>query len=122
VSSAKEGGAGARGMRYDGSAAGVSGDGRDVLREGAVVFGGVMEMTEDGRDGNSCDSRSDPPDVFLRVSGGRAWVPTVGDPARSAEGTVSAKGFLLVVGEPSWRGNGTPAMPVARLEVAIGLV
>lgn len=72
MSSANEGGAGARGMRYDGSAAGARGDGKDVLRDCAVVLGGVLDTTEDGRDGKSCESLSDPPDVFLRVSGGRA--------------------------------------------------
>jgi hypothetical protein len=29
-----------------------------------------MDATEDGRDGKSCESLSDPLDVFLRVSGG----------------------------------------------------
>jgi hypothetical protein len=72
VSSANDGGAGARGMRYDGSAAGVRGDGRDVLREWAVVIGGEIDTTEDGRDGNSCESLSEAPEVFLRVRDGRA--------------------------------------------------
>ena len=119
MSSANEGGAGARGMRYDGSAAGVSGEGRDVLRDCAVVLGGVTEATEDGRDGNSWESLSDPPDVFLRASGGRAWAPIAGEPARRAVGTVSEKGPLVVVGEPIWRGDGTPAMLVAGLAIAM---
>jgi hypothetical protein len=72
VSSVNEGGAGARGMRYVESPAGVRGDGRDVLRKGPVVLGGVIDATEGGRDGKSCESLSDPPDVFLRASGGRA--------------------------------------------------
>jgi hypothetical protein len=72
VSSANEGGAGARGIRYDGSAAGVRGDGKDVFFEWPVVLGGVIDATEDDRDGKSWESLSDPPDVFLRASGGRA--------------------------------------------------
>jgi hypothetical protein len=99
VSSAKEGGAGARGMRYDGSAAGTRGDGNDVLREWAVVLGGEIDATEDGRDGNSCDSLSEPLEVFLRVKGGRYW-PIAGDPARRAGGIVSVVG-LLVFKEPT---------------------
>jgi hypothetical protein len=70
VSSAKDGGAGARGMRYVGSAAGVSGDGRDVLRECAAVTGGDIDTIEDGRDGNSWESLSEAPEVFLRVRDG----------------------------------------------------
>lgn len=115
MSSANEGGAGARGMRYDGSAAGVRGDGRDVRRDCAVVLGGVIETTDDGRDGNSCESLSEPPDVFLRASGGRAWDPIAGEPTRRAVGTGSEKDPLAVVGEPICRGDGTPAMFVARL-------
>jgi hypothetical protein len=98
VSSAKDGGAGARGMRYDGSAAGARGDGKDVLREWVVEMGGDIDATEDGRDGNSCESLSEPPEVFLRVRGGRAWAAAAGDPTRRAEGTVSIAG-LLVFGE-----------------------
>jgi hypothetical protein len=99
VFSAKEGGAGARGMRYDGSAAGTSGDGSDVLREWVVVVGGEIDATEDGRDGNSCESLSEPPEVFLRVRDGRDW-SIVGDPARRAKGIVSVAD-LLVFGEPT---------------------
>ena len=114
MSSANEGGAGARGIRYVGSAAGVSGGGRDVLRECAVVIGGEIDTIEDGRDGNSCESLSEAPEVFLRVRGGRAWGPTVGEPARRAAGTSSSEDCLLVFGEPTCSGNGTPAM-VSRL-------
>lgn len=83
-----------------------------------MVTGGEIDATEEGRDGNSCESLSDAPEVFLRVNGGRAWEVTVGDPARRADGTVSAEGLLVVFGEPTCSGNGTPAM-VADLEVAI---
>jgi hypothetical protein len=86
-------------MRYDGSAAETRGDGKDVLREWAVVVGRVIDATEDGRDGNSCDSLSEPPEVFLRVRGGRDW-PITGEPARRAEGSVLVAG-LLVLGEPT---------------------
>jgi hypothetical protein len=103
VSSAKDGkagSAGARGMRYDGSAAGARGDGKEVLREWVVLIGGDIDATEDGRDGNNCDSLSEPPEVFLRVRVGRAWAAAVGEPTRRAEGTVSIAG-LLVLGEPT---------------------
>jgi hypothetical protein len=50
----------------------VRGDGRDVLREWAVVIGGEIDTIEDGRDGNSCESLSEAPEVFLRVRDGRA--------------------------------------------------
>jgi hypothetical protein len=77
----------------------------------------VKEAAEDGRDGKICESLSDPPDVFLRASGGRAWEPSAGEPARRAAGTASAEG-LLVAGEPIWRGDGTSAM-LARLRFAM---
>jgi hypothetical protein len=67
-----------------------------------------MDATEDGRDGKSCESLSEPPEVFLRVRGGRA--PTDGEPARRASGTLSTDGLLVVLGEPIWRGEGTPSM------------
>lgn len=82
-------------MRYDGSAAGARGDGKDVLLDWVVVVGGDIETTDDGRDGNNCDKRSDPPEVFLRVSGGRACEPTAGEPARRAVGTFSAGEFTM---------------------------
>jgi hypothetical protein len=110
VSSANEGGAGARGIRYDGSAAGARGDGSDVLRDCAVVVGGETEATEDGRDGKSCESRSEPPEVFLRVSGGRAWALIAGEPARRTVGTASTEGFLAVCAAPICSGDGTPAI------------
>jgi hypothetical protein len=110
VSSANEGGAGARGIRYDGSAAGARGDGSDVLRDWAVVVGGETETTEDGREGNSCESRSEPPEVFLRVSGGRAWAPIAGEPARRTVGTASTEGLLVVCAAPICNGDGTPAI------------
>lgn len=95
-------------MRYDGSAAGVNGEGNDVRRDCALVVGGETDAIEDGRDGNSCDSLSDPPEVFLRVSGGRAW-EVAGEPARSTVGTASGEG-LLFLGGPTWSGSGTPAI------------
>ena len=72
VSSGNEGGAGARGARYDGSTVGTKGDGKDVRLERGVLSGGVTDTTEPGRDGKSCESLSDAPDVFLCLSGGRA--------------------------------------------------
>ena len=74
-----------------------------------------METTEAGLDGKSCESLSDPPEVFFRTSGGREWAPTAGEPARRAVGTVSPNGDLAVVGEPIWSGDGTPAMVCARI-------
>lgn len=97
-------------MRYEGSAAGVNGDGKDVLLDWAAVVGGDMDTTEDGRDGKSCDKRSDPPEVFFRVRGGRACEPTAGEPVRRAVGTSSTGDFLWVVGEPTCSGDGIPAM------------
>lgn len=110
VSSANEGGAGARGMRYEGSAAGARGDGKDVLLDCVVVVGGDMETNDDGRDGNNCDKRSDPPEVFLRVSGGRVCEPIAGEPARRAIGTPATDEFMSIVGEPTCSGDGMPAM------------
>jgi hypothetical protein len=65
-----------------------------------MVLGGVIDATEAGRDGKSCESLSDPPEVFLRCSGGRAVAPTTGEPARKAAGTVSTEGFLVEAGVP----------------------
>ena len=78
----------------------------------------VIEATEDGRDGKSCDSLSDPPDVLLRLRNGRAFhggVPcsAAGEPARRTEGTESAEGLCGIVGEPIWRGDGTVSMIIA---------
>jgi hypothetical protein len=86
-------------MRYDGSAAGVNGEGREVRLDCADVVGGEIDAIEDGRDGNSCDSLSDPPEVLLRRSGGRAC-EVAGEPARRAAGTASGEG-LSVLGEPT---------------------
>lgn len=110
MSSANEGGAGARGMRYEGSAASARGDGKDVLLDWVVVVGGDMETTDDGRDGNNCDKRSDPPELFLRVSGGRVCEPIAGEPARRAVGTPAADEFMLIAGDPTCSGDGMPAM------------
>lgn len=113
MSSEKEGGGGARVVRWEGSAAGTKGEGNDVRRDCGVLVDGEMDAAEDGRDGNSCDSLLELPDVFLRTSGGRVWdvgVPRAGDPARSAEGTDCSEGLLIVAGEPIWRGDGTPSM------------
>lgn len=117
VSSEKEGGAGARGIRYEGSAAGTSGEGYEVrLEEAAGVSAGLIEATEAGRDGKSWESLSDP-EVFCRLRGGRfcaGEVPrsTTGEPARKAGGTELAEGALVFVGEPIWSGEGTPSMVV----------
>lgn len=91
VSSKKDGGAGARGMRYDGSAAGTRGEGTDVRREREGVSRGLIEAIEAGREGKSWDSRSDP-DVFFRIRDGRVGeegvpLPVAGDPARRTVGT-----------------------------------
>ena len=90
VSLAKEGGAGARGMRYDGSAAGTRGEGKEARRETETLSRGVVDAIEAGRDGKSCDSLSDPLDGFLRSSGGRASKdsvsPIAGDPTQRAVG------------------------------------
>jgi len=99
-------------MRYEGSAAGSRGEGNDRRLDAGVLLGDAIEATEDGRDGKSCDSLSEAPDVFLRRSGGRAWMggasPVVGEPTRKAEGTVISE-VLLLFGEPTWRGDGTPS-------------
>lgn len=70
MSSEKEGKAGGRGMRYDGSAAGKSGEGKEVRRDSEGDSRGLTEAVEAGRDGKSCDKRSEP-EVFWRVKGGR---------------------------------------------------
>jgi hypothetical protein len=66
VSWAKDGGAGARGIRYEGSEAGSRGG--ELLGDATEA----IEAIEEGRDGKSCESLSEAPDVFLRRSGGRA--------------------------------------------------
>lgn len=109
-----KGGAGARGIRYDGSAAGTRGEGYDARLDAVVVTSGDMLAIEAGRDGKSCESLSDP-DVFLRVSAGRAWdeaAPTVGEPTRRAVGTLCSNGPLPVIGEPICSGDGTPSIAV----------
>jgi hypothetical protein len=58
-------------MRYVGSAAGSRGEGNDCRLDAGVLLGEAIEATEDGRDGKSCESLSDAPDVFLCRSGGR---------------------------------------------------
>lgn len=93
-------------MRYEGSAAGSRGEGTDCRLDAGVLLGDAIEATEDGRDGKSCESLSEAPDVFLRRKGGRAWdggvPPVVGEPTRKAEGTVISEGLSLL-GEPIWR-------------------
>lgn len=42
-------------MRYGGSAAGTRGDGYDLLYD-ELLAGEMGDMSEFGRDGNSCDS------------------------------------------------------------------
>ena len=114
VSSAKEGGAGARGVRYDGSAAGVRGDGNEALLETGSLWGEMGDTADRGRDGKSCESLSDAPDVFLRFSGGRPCengdAPTMGDPARNATGIFCSENLLGETGEPICRGDGTPSI------------
>lgn len=80
--------------------------------EAAVLVGGLGEAIEDGRDGKSCDNRSDAPDVLLRVGVGRephGRVPcsVTGEPTRRADGTELSEGLLKNAEEPGWRGDGT---------------
>jgi hypothetical protein len=100
-------------MRYDSSEAGMRGKGNDC-RLDAVLPGDVIEATDDGRDGKSCESLSDAPDVFLRLRGGREEEGgvslAVGEPTRRAEGTACSEGLLEVTGEPVWRGDDTPSI------------
>jgi len=106
VSSEKVGGAGAEGIRYEGSA-GAKGEGWDVRLEADPEA--PIDATEEGRDGNSCDTLSEP-EVFC-LMGGRRWAPsTAGEPIRRAVGTCSTEGFLAAAGEPAWRGEGNPSM------------
>lgn len=115
MSSEKDGGAGARGIRYAGSLAGTRGDGYDVRLDAEGVSRGLMEAAEGGREGKSCERRSEP-EVFFRMRGGRekpdAPPATVGEPARRAVGTLSTEGFLVTAGEPTRSGEGTPSMAV----------
>jgi hypothetical protein len=113
----KEGGGGARGTWYA-SAVGTSGEGNEVRLEAGYDVrleegrSGLAEAADGGRDGKSCDNRSDP-EVFWRMRGGRSCVPglwTTGEPARSADGTESLEPFLVMAGEPTRRGVGTPSM------------
>lgn len=127
MSSEKEGGAGARGIRYEGSVAGTSGDGNEVRLDEPGVSRGLIEATDAGRDGKSCESLSEP-EVFCRFRGGReddagVSLPTAGEPARRAVGTESTEGFLVVAGEPTLSGEGTSSMfalhaPGSRYELA----
>ena len=126
VSSEKDGGAGARGIRYDGSAAGTRGDGYDVRRDNEGVSRGLTDAIEAGREGKSWDSRSEP-DVFCRIRGGRACdvgvpLPTAGDPARRAVGTRSSEAVLAATGEPTCSGDGTSSMIVYRATPRLGFV
>jgi hypothetical protein len=110
-------------MRYDGSAAGSSGDGYDVRRDNGGVSSGLTEAIEAGREGNSWDRRSEP-DVCWRVRAGRACgvgVPllTAGDPARKAVGTRSSDAFLAMAGEPACSGEGTSFMAVSRAPIEL---
>ena len=104
MSSARVGGAGARGIRYEGSAAGTRGEGNDVLLEVGLLCGETSDTADIGRVWNNCDSLSDPPDVFLRFSGGRLAekgdAPTTGEPARRADGTSWTEDLLVETGEP----------------------
>jgi hypothetical protein len=122
VSSEKDGGAGARGIRYAGSLAGMRGDGYDVRLDAEGVSTGLMEEAEGGRDGNNCERRSEP-DVFFRMRGGRekleAPPATVGEPARRAVGTLSPEAFLAMAGEPTRSGEGTPSMAVEYRELEV---
>jgi hypothetical protein len=100
-------------MRYAGSEAGTRGEGNDCRLE-VVLTRDVIEATDDGRDGKSCESLSDAPDVFLRLRAGRAGEGgvslVVGEPMRRAEGTAGSEGLLEVIGGPIWRGDGTPSI------------
>jgi hypothetical protein len=91
-------------MRYEGSEAGTSGEENDCLLEAELLLGDAIEATDDGRDGKSCESLSDAPDVFLRLRGGRTEEGrvslVVGDPMRRAEGTACLEFLLDVIGEP----------------------
>ena len=57
MGSENDGGAGARGIRYAGSVAGVKGELYEVRLEESLSV--LMEATEGGRDGKSCDKRSE---------------------------------------------------------------
>jgi hypothetical protein len=108
-------------MRYEGSAAGTKGEGNDCRLDAGVLVGDAREATEDGRDGKSCESLSEAPDVFLRRSGGRAdgaGELVVGEPTRKAEGTVISEDLLLP-GEPIWRGEGTPSTIGDRMSIRV---
>jgi hypothetical protein len=91
-------------VRYEGSEAGTRGDGNDCLREAGLLLGDASEATDDGRDGKSCESLSEAPDVFLRLRGGRTYEGgvslVVGEPIRRAEGTACSELLLEVTGEP----------------------
>jgi hypothetical protein len=96
----------------------MRGDGYDVRLdlEADGVSTGLTEAADGGRDGKSCERRSEP-DVFFRLRGSRekpgAPPATVGEPARRALGTLSAEDFVVVVaGEPARSGDGTPSMAV----------
>jgi hypothetical protein len=85
----KDGGAGARGIRYDDSEAATRGVGWEVRFEDG--HSPLAETMEAGRDGKSCATLSEL-DVFCRMRGGRCCIggvprSTLGDPTRSAEGT-----------------------------------
>jgi hypothetical protein len=91
--------------------AGTKGEGYEVRLEAGTE--GLIEATEEGRDGNNCEILSEL-DVFVLI-GGRRWCgsgdpSTTGEPMRKAVGTCSTEGFLAAAGEPAWRGEGNPSM------------
>lgn len=100
-----EGGAGARGMRREGSEVESRGEGNACRLEAGVPVGDAIEAAEDGRDGKSWESLSEAIDVLLRLSGGRTSnggvPPIVGEPMRKAEGTVCLEGLLFPAGKPA---------------------
>lgn len=101
-------------MRYDGSVAGARGEGYEVRLDAAVLTGGLIEEIDEGREGKSCESLSEP-DVFLRARGGRLShgacpLSVAGEPTRRALGTVSTEGLRADTGDPIWSGDGTPAI------------
>jgi hypothetical protein len=99
VSSKKAGGAGARGVRYEESAD-ANGEGYEGRLEVDISEEG--EAAEEGREGKSCDSLSDP-DVFCRLRDGRCGNcgarSTTGEPTRSAEGTGGGACAMDLCGE-----------------------
>ena len=91
-------------MQYEGLEVRSSGEGNDCRLEAGVLAGDEIEATEDGREGKSCESLSEAPDVLLRLGGGRTsngGVPrVVGEPMRKAAGTVCSESRLFGLGKP----------------------